>query len=63
MLLFCRSIPKPDAVGIDFDDQNEENCDDILPLTNDGAAIIDVSKTQKSNHDDDIVVVLVVAII
>jgi hypothetical protein len=62
-LFICEGIPKSDAIEVDFDDQNEERCDAILPLTNDGAAIIDVSKIQKSNHGDDIAFVLVVVIL
>ena len=48
---------------VDFDDQNEERCDAILPLTNDGAAISNVSTIQQSSHGDAIALVLAVVVI
>jgi len=62
-LFICEGIPKSDAIVVDFDDQKEDRCDTILPLTNDGAAIIAVSIIQKSSHGDDIAFVLVVVIL
>jgi hypothetical protein len=62
-LFICIGIPKSDAIVVDFDDQNEERCDAILPLTNDGAAISNVSTIQQSSHGDAIALVLAVVVI